>query len=72
MTSDGGGWTLALKAEGSSNVFAYNAGLWTNNNTYSNSVGFDTNQHKSAAFNRLGFTKIRIGMKEGNTTLHQL
>ena len=33
MTSDGGGWTLALKAEGSSNVFAYNAGLWTNNNT---------------------------------------
>ena len=69
MTSDGGGWTLVIKADGNSGVFAYGASLWSNSSVYGvNNVGFDTNQHKSAAYHRLGFTQLRLGMKEGNTT----
>ena len=69
MTSDGGGWTLVIKADGNSGVFAYSASLWSNTSVYGvNNVGFDTNQHKSAAYHRLGFTQLRLGMKEGNTT----
>jgi len=33
MASDGGGWTLALKADGSQPTFVYDSALWTNADT---------------------------------------
>ena len=30
MTTDGGGWTLALKSNGASGTFSYGSALWTN------------------------------------------
>lgn len=61
MTSDGGGWTLALKAGGPSTTFRYDSPLWTNNATLNEtSTDLSTNQAKFASFSQTAFDDIRL------------
>jgi hypothetical protein len=65
MTIDGGGWTLALKADGSKQTFNYGAALWTNNATFqTNFPGLDRNEAKLQAWNSVPFTDILVGIEQ--------
>ena len=65
MTADGGGWTLAMKLDGSQTTFQYSANYWTTSNTLNPaSTGFDTAQAKLQSFNTVGFTQVRLGMRK--------
>ena len=64
MTGDGGGWTLAMKMDGSKNTFQYASSYWTNTATLNpGSPGFDTTEAKLASFSTVPFTQIRLGMR---------
>ena len=64
MTIDGGGWTLALKADGSKTTFAYDAALWTNASTFQpNFPDLDRNEAKLQTFMSVAFTDILIGLE---------
>jgi hypothetical protein len=64
MTSDGGGWTLLMKVDGSLPTFSYQAALWTSTNTYQpDEVAFDVvNETKSFGFATMPFNAMRVGM----------
>jgi subtilisin-like proprotein convertase family protein len=69
MTTDGGGWTLAAKMDGSKNTWAYDAALWTDGNTLNpNVVDLAQNEAKYAAFYSMAFTQFRVGMQVGNAS----
>ena len=64
MTIDGGGWTLALKADGTKNTFTYDAALWTNNATFQpNFNDLDRNEAKLPSWNTVPFTDVLIGLE---------
>jgi hypothetical protein len=64
MTTDGGGWTLAMKMDGSQSTFEYAATYWTTTNTLNpGSPDFNTTQAKLQSYNNLAFTQIRLGMR---------
>lgn len=64
MVTDGGGWTLVLKADGDQNTFAYTAPLWTNQALLNaNSPDFDTTEAKLDTFNSTPFTELLIRMQ---------
>ncbi len=70
MTTDGGGWTLILKANGNNATFHYNAALWTGsgvlNPTLSN---LDGNEALLDSYFQVPFTETRVGMATvGNPT----
>jgi len=72
MTGDGGGWTLALKMDGTKATFAYDAALWTNSGTLAaDKPDFDTAEAKLASFSSVPFTAVRVGIMVG-TTQHWL
>jgi len=65
MTIDGGGWTLALKADGSKSTFLYDDARWTNNALYqANFPDLDRNEAKLSTWNTIAFTDILIGMEQ--------
>jgi hypothetical protein len=65
MTTDGGGWTLAMKLDGSQTTFQYSANYWTTTNTLNpGNTGFDTTQAKLQSFNSVAFTQVRLGMRK--------
>jgi hypothetical protein len=68
MTSDGGGWTLVLKARGNDGNFLYTSALWTNT-TLVNETSTDLSQNsaKFRGFFTLPFTAMRLGMVDGAT-----
>ncbi len=67
MTSDGGGWTLVLKVDGTSSVFAYDQTIWTNTDTYNaNAPDFDQTQAKLASYHTVPFTEVRVGLVDGS------
>jgi hypothetical protein len=74
MTTDGGGWTLALKVNGNLGnlvnppapppTFNYDAALWTNASTYQPQFpDLDRNEAKLQTFMSIGFTDILVGME---------
>ncbi|MBA2661884.1 MAG: hypothetical protein H0U74_06285 [Bradymonadaceae bacterium] len=64
MTRHGGGWTLALKANGTLGTFAYDQGIWTNNTLLANNnPGFDREQGKFQSFLDLPYTQILVGLE---------
>jgi len=68
MNADGGGWTLALKADGAKITFAYDAALWTNDEVLNPaSTDLSTAEAKFRAFSELPFTQIRVRMFDGTT-----
>ncbi len=68
MTSDGGGWTLILKAAGTDSRFLYSSALWTNT-TLVNETSTDLSQSsaKFRGFFTLPFSQMRLGMVDGAT-----
>lgn len=68
MTSDGGGWTLLVRADGGAQTFKYDAALWTDNKVHNaGQAGTDTAEVKTLAAVTMPFTTLRIGLKTGNT-----
>jgi len=64
MVTDGGGWTLAMKVDGTKGTFPYDAALWTNNTTYQpNFPDLDRNEAKLQTFDTVAFTDILIGFE---------
>ena len=64
MTTDGGGWTLALKADGNKDTFLYDAALWTNATLYQpNFPDLDRNEAKLQSFVSIAFTEVLIGFE---------
>lgn len=63
MSSDGGGWTLIMMAASTpTGTFGYDAAAWTDTSTLNPTVTDPTMNvsMKSAAFNTLGFTTMRM------------
>jgi hypothetical protein len=69
MREDGGGWTLVMKIDGAKSTFAYESSLWTDDAVVNASaVELDRTEHKHAAFARLAFSSIRLGVVDGDVT----
>lgn len=63
MVEDGGGWTLALKLDGTKKTFAFDSELWTSTLTLNEaSTNMTLSEAKFAVFNTVPFTKLRVGM----------
>lgn len=68
MSADGGGWTLALKVDGAKSTFAYDAAIWTNDDTLNpTSTNTDLVEAKMRSFSTVPFNQVRIGMSEAGT-----
>lgn len=70
MTTSGGGWTLALKANGNLNTFEYNSAYWTDSNLYPSTALTDTpdlsqSEYKGQAFTNLGFSELLLRFDTG-------
>eukprot|EP00794_Sanderia_malayensis_P010886 gene10886-12042_t len=66
-----GGWTLAMKIDGTKATFNATSSYWESNTVYNieNSLNsFESNEAKFPAFNTLNFTSICLGMKVNNVT----
>ncbi|MDP3213175.1 MAG: fibrinogen-like YCDxxxxGGGW domain-containing protein, partial [Deltaproteobacteria bacterium] len=69
MTSDGGGWTLALKADGAQGTFVYDSPLWSSADTLNPaSTNLDPVEAKFASFARVPFTALRLALVDGGTS----
>ncbi|XP_028396188.1 uncharacterized protein LOC114520163 [Dendronephthya gigantea] len=65
-----GGWTLAMKLNGTKNTFTYDSPLWTNNETYAIQDGLEgltEKESKLASYWNTPFTKICMGMSYNGT-----
>jgi uncharacterized delta-60 repeat protein len=63
MTTNGGGWTLLLKANGSQTTFQYSSALWTNTTTLNDgSPGLDNTEFKSQGFSTIPFNALMVGL----------
>jgi hypothetical protein len=66
MTEDGGGWTLALKADGTKPTFAYFAGYWENETLLNEGQAADdvTTEAKLASYVETPFDDLLLVMTE--------
>jgi len=63
-----GGWTLAMKIDGTKRTFHYDAGFWSNKIAYNllgGKTGFDNQETKLPTYWNTPFSKICLGMKIG-------
>jgi len=64
MTTDGGGWTLALKADGTKSTFAYANARWENTALLGETVvSIDRVEAKYESFVSLPFSELLLGME---------
>lgn len=64
--SDGGGWTLLLKADGTEQTFTYDSPLWTNTELLNpGSTNLNPEEAKLPGYASLGFTELRLGFRTG-------
>ncbi len=64
MTTAGGGWTLALKANGANTTFLYDAPLWTNATLLRpTSAGFDRTEAKLPTFTKIPFQQMMVALE---------
>jgi hypothetical protein len=69
MTNDGGGWTLALKADGKNATFAYDSEYWTNDTVLNDVVpNLEKQEAKYKAFSQTLFTEVRLQFITKNVT----
>jgi hypothetical protein len=69
MTTDGGGWTLALKANGANTTFAYDAALWTNTALLNpTALDLGPTEAKFASFLNQRVTQVLVVMTAGGQT----
>jgi Fibrinogen beta and gamma chains, C-terminal globular domain len=63
MTDDGGGWTLALKIDGTSGQFAYSSSQWSSATPISpTSTDTSTTQAEFESYSTMGFSSLRLVM----------
>ncbi len=66
MTTDGGGWTLVIKAHGSSDNFDFNSLLWTSDEVLNpdeldlTRTSYPDDEHKNLAFSYVPFDHIKL------------
>ncbi|XP_078350983.1 putative skeletal organic matrix protein 5 [Oculina patagonica] len=63
-----GGWTLAMKINGTKKTFHYNSQFWKDRNAYNlvgGLTGFDSEETKLPTYWKTPFSKICLGMKVG-------
>ncbi|CAH3151087.1 unnamed protein product [Porites lobata] len=63
-----GGWTLAVKINGSKRTFHYDSFLWSDTNTYNvagGKTGFDMKETKLPSYWATPFTRVCLGMRIG-------
>lgn len=75
LAGDGGGWTLALKADGSKTTFAYDAAIWQDATILApGSPDLDRMEAKLETFNAVPFTELRVGLEApiGSNTIQWL
>lgn len=70
MTTDGGGWTLAMKIDGTKTTFAYDATHWTNTTTLNpvTGLGISNTEYKGEAYSALAYSGLLIKTQTGATT----
>jgi len=64
-----GGWTLAMKIDGTKRTFHYNSHLWSDRNLYNLAgakTGFDTQETKLPTYWKTHFSKICLGVRIGH------
>ena len=72
MTTEGGGWSLALQVDAGSNLFAYNSAYWTNNQEYGTLTDFASGlDYKSPLFFRSTAQEVLIEL-ESNASSHAM
>ncbi|MEY3015633.1 MAG: hypothetical protein RIT45_4368 [Pseudomonadota bacterium] len=69
QTSDGGGWTLAMKVDGSKSTFTFDAALWANATTLAaDQVSTAATEAKYAAFSTVALTELRLVLAAQGST----
>ncbi len=69
MIADGGGWTLAIKADGAQSTFSYHNDNWTTAALLnSNAADLDTTEAKLDSFNRIPAKELRLGFNLNSAT----
>jgi|SRR5690554_4468735 len=64
MDNHGGGWTLAIKADGNQSTFLYGEEIWTNKLLLNaDHPDLDRTEAKLKTFNTVAFTKVMIGLE---------
>ncbi len=67
LGADGGGWALALKADGNRTTFLYSSALWTDTNLLNvASANMSLNEAKLRGFIAMPFTEMRLCMLDGS------
>jgi hypothetical protein len=67
--NDGGGWTLLLKASGTSGTFRFSGTEWARRQPLNpSSVNLDLVEAKLSGYAHMPFTRIRVGLRENDTT----
>ncbi|XP_078372120.1 putative skeletal organic matrix protein 5 [Oculina patagonica] len=64
-----GGWTLAMKIDGTKRTFHYDSHFWSDKNAYNlagGKTGFDLQETKLPTYWKTPFSKICLGMKIGH------
>jgi hypothetical protein len=64
MTTNGGGWTLVLKADGTRPTFSYDAAEWTDDTEFGDAA-LDANEAKLRAFRNVAFSTVRLVLVTG-------
>lgn len=62
MTTDGGGWTLAMKIDGTKTTFAYDSTYWTNTTMLNpdTGLGVSNTEYKGAAYSTVAYSGMLI------------
>ncbi len=69
MTTEGGGWTLVLKANGGSSAFTYDSLFWLDGNVLNEtSTNADYTDAKLKAYLSVPFTAMMLSLAEGGAT----
>lgn len=69
MEADGGGWTLALKMDGTKPTFTYTSPLWVTTTLIAQEqAALDTTEAKLPSFTTVPFRELRLGMLDAGTT----
>ncbi len=64
MTTNGGGWTLAIKADGRLSTFQYDQPIWTNSSLLNpTNPGLNHTEAKLETFNSVPFSEVMIGLE---------
>jgi hypothetical protein len=67
MDTDGGGWTLALKVDGTRDTFRYDAPAWERPEAYNPlRPGWDRFEAKLASYAQVGFDEVLLVMQYGD------